>query len=282
MGDKDKFIMSIIRSNPMICLLGDAILDNYYTLYNKEYDLKRELTDLNFNVHNYAVDDIKVADIINGIIPRELYTKSRSYPYPIDQDGKMYPLKSIASTIGVNKSFTSVYGNMGIKSIGEDIKPDSMVVISMGGNDIYSKFRNIFLGPEYFVNAIITEEFVSNYKKVIETVKRLCDKIVLISVYLPYLGNGSSYGIYTPLAKPIMDRWHLFIYSIAREYNIPLLDLNRTLNVGDRSHYGVDDTRVSNVSNKCIAECISYIYSHYDGHHIYYTPGLNVKNIIVE
>lgn len=39
--DKEKFNMSILRSKPIICLLGDAILDNYYALSNKEYDLKR-------------------------------------------------------------------------------------------------------------------------------------------------------------------------------------------------------------------------------------------------
>lgn len=274
---------TIVQSKPTICLLGDAILDNYYTLSNKEYDLKRELTDLDFNVYNYAVDHVKVADIINGIVPNENFTKSRPYSYPVDQDGKFYPLKLVMSIIGGNKSFTSVYGEIkGFSSSSENTKPDSMVVISMGGNDIYSKFRNIFLGPEYFVNAIITEEFTANYKKVIETVKITCDKIVLISVYLPYLGNGSSHGIYTPLAKPIMDRWHRFIYGIARDYNIPLLDLSRTLNVGDRSHYGLDDTRVSNVSNKCIAECISYIYSHYDGHHIYYAKNCDSSNITVE
>lgn len=270
------------QSVPTVYLLGDAILDNYYTLSNKKYDLTKELTDLNFNVRNYAIDEIKVSDIINGITPNEIYTKSRSYPYNINSDGKFYPLRSIASNIGVNKSFIPVYGTIGIKSMKDIEKPDSMVVISMGGNDIHSKIRNIILGSEYFINSVITEEFMSNYKKVIETVKHSCDKVVLISIYLPYLGVGSSYGIYTPLAINVMTKWHDFINKIGRQYNIPILDLNRTLNVGDRSHYGIDDTRVSNSSNKCIAECLSYIYSHYDGHRIYYAKDCDMSQITVE
>lgn len=266
-----------MSSRPTIYLVGDAILDNYYMLSDKEQDLRKEIIDLGFEVNNLATDDVKVSDIINGIIPRDIYVKSRGYPYPTQKDGKIYPLKSVTSDIGVNKSFTSVYAGIGM-----DIRPDNMVVVSMGGNDIHSNSKSIILGVDYFFNTIITPDFVANYRRIIETLLSSCDKIILVSIYLPYLGIGSSYAVFSPLARPVMDRWNKFIQSIAQEYNIPVIDLSRTLDNGNRTHYGTDEARVSNITNKCIAKCIAHIYNNYQGYHIYYAPNLNYSNIIIE
>lgn len=272
--------MSIVK--PVIHLLGDAILDNYYSLSDRSRDLKKELTDLGFTVNNCAVDDVKVANIINGIVPNEKYTKSRSYPYPIEAGGKMQPLKSVLDSIGVTKAFTSVYSNIQPQAIGKSVQNDDMVVISMGGGDIYDKIKSILLGGEYFINSVLTPEFIANFRKVIDGVRKSCSKIVLVSIYLPFLGTASSYALYSPFATTVMNKWNAFINSIAKEYNIPVLDLSRTLNIGTREHYGTDDTRVSNVSNKCMAECLAYIHSHYSGHHIYYCPNCDSSKIIVE
>lgn len=273
---------TIVQTQPTIYFIGDAILDNYYNLSNKEQDLKKELSDRGFVVHNYAADHIKVSDIHNGIIVNDIQVKSRSYPYPVHSNGKMYPLKSVAALTGVNKAFSPIYESIGVQSIGATEQCDNMIVISMGGNDMYANVKNIILGPEYFVNTILTPEFITNYKKVIETAKNMCDRIVLISMYLPYLGVGSSYGLYFPITKPVMEKWNKFVHDIGREYNIPILDLMRTLDIGDRTHYGTDEARLSNLSNKCLAECLVYIYSHYHGHHTYFAPKLDYTNIVTE
>jgi len=274
--------MSLLQSehNPSIYLVGDAILDNYYTLEHRENDLKKELTNLGYTVHNYAVDHLKVTDIFNGITPDNIYTQSRSYSYPIHSNGKMFPLKSIASSMDVNKSFSPMY--LDIKPIGSSVRNKTMIVISLGGNDIYSNMKNIIFGPDYFINSVITDEFKSAYKKVIQTSKNISDQVVLLSLYLPYLGNGSSYGLYTPFATPVINKWNTFICQLAKEYNIPVLDLNRTLNTADRSHYGTDDSRISNSTNKCIAHCLSHICSNYNGYRCYYAPNINFNNIITE
>lgn len=267
----------------MVHLLGDAILDNYYRLSDPKKDLNKELTDLGFEVNNCAIDDVKVSDVINGVVPKEMYTKSRSYKYPIQKDGKMYPLRSVLTKIGIHNSFQSIYS--GIKSEAKQpkrLEQDNMVVISMGGGDVHSKVKGIMLGGEYFINSVVTSDFVNNFKRVIETVQPSCPKIVLLSIYLPYLGVGSSYGMYAPFAKTVMHKWNKFINGIAKQYNIPVLDLSRTLDVGNRDHYGTDDTRVSNITNKCMAQCLQYIYSHYDGHHIYYAPDCKFSDLKVE
>lgn len=271
-----------MSSKSTIYLLGDAILDNFHCLSDKERDLKKELSDMGYEVVNYAIDEMKVSDIINGIIPNEIFKTARSYPYPIEKDNKMYALQALSKRINKNKSFTSVYDGVGIKPIGKEQASDNMVVISMGGNNVRSNVMGILLGTDYFINSIITKEFIADYEKIIETVRSSCEKIVLVSIYLPYLGQGSSYGIYSGLAKPAMDKWHEFLNKMAIKYNIPVLDLDKSFNTSDRSHYGTIDSRPSNKSNKCIADCISYIYSHYDGYHVYSAPGLDYSKIMVE
>lgn len=263
-----------------IYFIGDGILDNHLSLQNKELDLRKEIINLGYNVHNFAIDEIKLIEIIDGVIPNKLYTVGRNYPYQINKDGKLYPLQELTKKISPNKSFTPIYN--GISSLEIKKNNDNMTVISIGGSDINTKFFNITLGTDYFVNATLTEEFINNYQKIIETIQIDCKKIVLVSMYLPYLGTGSSYAKYSSFATPIMDKWHEFLYSLAKKYDIPVLDLNKTLNNKDRTHYGVNDTRTSNISSKCIAKCLTYIYSHYDNHHIYYAPNCNISKIVTE
>jgi hypothetical protein len=250
-----------------IFFVGDAILDNFYWLSDKKRDLKDEVGRLGFEVVNYAVDNIKMSNILEGIEPTETLKQSRSYPYPVQKDNKIYPLKSL---LNFKKSFDS-------KS------RDDMVVISIGGIDVQSKMIHALLGPDHLVNAVATDEFKSNFRTLLKQTSEKFDKVVLVSIYLPYLGKGSKYGLYAPFSRALIERWNKFVKGMAREFNISVLDLSRTLNTSERSHYSeVDDTRISNKSNKCVAECISYIFNNYKGSRIYYAPNNNSSKIIVE
>ena len=237
-----------------IFLIGDGILDNFYYLEDKDKDLKKEISLLGYEVYNYAMEEMKVTDILNGCIITKTCSSSRNYPYEIVlNDGKLYPLKLLAEKTEVkkpNKIFSSVYGNLSsIQYPKPETSNKNMAVISIGGNDIGEKFFNIVLGVEYFMNSKITQEFIDNYENIIKTVNIYCKKMVLVSMYLPYLGDNSSYAQYTRFAIPIMDKWHEFLYGLAKKHNIPVLDLNKTLNNKERSHYGIDDTRTSNISS---------------------------------
>jgi hypothetical protein len=244
-----------------IYLVGDAILDNFYWLKDKNQDLRKELSDLGHVVNNYAVDNTKVINITNGIAPKDIYVNSRPYPYPTNKDGNLVPMELISKDTGISSHFMSYYNT----------NKNDIVVLSMGGNDIYSNISKILLGAEGFVNSILTENFVKDYEHVIYSILNKCSKIILISVYLPYLGVGSAYGLYSPMSKPIIEKWNKFIFSVGKKFKIPILDLSRTLNVGNREHYGTDDTRVSNLTNKCIAKCIDHISKNYTPG-IYYSP----------
>jgi hypothetical protein len=248
-----------------IYLIGDGILDNYKYLDDKESDLCKEILNLGYSVHNYAKEEMKVIDVINGHKIDEKQAKSRNYQ--IDKDYKLHPLKLIQHH---SKRPTSTH----------NVTHDNIAVISIGGNDVNERFFNILLGIDYFMGAILTPEFQANYEKIIESVSESCSKILLISMYLPYLGQGSSYAKYVSYASSIMKKWNDFIYSLAKKRNIPVLDLNKTIDNQNRTHYSsIDDTRLNNISSKCIAKCIKYIHKNYQGYHIYYSTNCNGSKI---
>lgn len=135
---------------------------------------------------------------------------------------------------------------------------------------------NAILGADNLISSVVTQEFKMNFRKLLKQVTDNFSKVVLVSIYLPYLGTGSSHAIYTPISKTVIEKWNKFVTGIAREFDIPILDLSRTINPGDRSHYStIDDTRASDKSSKCIAETISYIFHNYNGSRIYYATDIN-------
>lgn len=253
-----------------IYLIGDAILDNYYYLTNRNNDLTKELTIIGYNVNNYACDDIRITDILNGYIPNTFYMEGRDYKYPLNKEGKLIPLKLLS-----NNPFESVYNFKPITNTN-----NKTVVLSMGGDDIQANIKNILLGPTYFINSIINPKFVSDYSQVIENVLIHCNKIILVSIYLPYLGPGSKYFLFSSYSKDMLDKWNNFITSIGKKYNIPILDLSKMLDPNNRKHYSEkNDSRISDLTNRCIAKCIDHIVKNYDGFKIFYTKNLNYNKI---
>lgn len=260
-----------------ILLVGDSILDNYYWLDNKEQDLRKELIDLGFLAFNYASEDSTVKAITLGVTPKDIYRNSRSYPYPIDNEGKMFPIKLIEQQ---KKPFTPVYGAIKPLSFSNNDQ-GNMIVLSIGGNSFQTNPSRILLGTDYFFNAVVNEDFISDYENLVKNLKKLSNKVVLISIYLPFFGKSSSYGVFSRFATPIMTRWRSFLQNIAQKYNIPILDLSRTFNTDKREHYGTSDIEPSNISNTCMAKCLSYIYENYDGYHTYYAPDCDFERITV-
>lgn len=272
-------------NKPNIYLVGDAILDNYYWLQEKEKDLSKELSNLGYSTHNFAVDDLRVMDMFCGLKPRDEYKNTRHYKYLTESDHKLYPLKLLKDSTGVNKGFAPVQGR--IASFSNKPKTENFVVVSMGGIDISDKLVSIsvhaVLGLRNLISSVLNPDFIKNYENVLKTVATTTDKTVLVSMYLPYLGPKSKYGKYASYSKPILAEWQKFIFQIGKKHNIPILDLSRTLDYNDRSFYSQnDETRVSNKGNKCIAECISFICKNYDGFAIYYAPNGDINNIQVD
>lgn len=258
-----------------ISLIGDSILDNFYMLHDSSKDLKSNIESLGYKVNNYAVEDSRLTNIKGGVIPHEKYMSSRNYPYIVDQDKKMYPLKLLARSSCISNTFRNVYEPLSLTRKNDN----SMVVFSIGGHDLQDGIAKIVLGFDYFFNSVVSDNFVSDYESVIAEMLCHSNKILLVSMYLPFLGPGSSYGVFGRFAEPFVNRWRSFLEEKGKKYNIPILDLSRTVNSYNRNHYGIEDIYPSNITSKCISECIDHIYRNYNGFNVYFAPDCDSCNI---
>lgn len=242
-----------------IYLVGDGILDNFFWLEDRENDLSDELCKKGFDVTNLASDKMKLANFRDGIIPEADKIASRSYPYQLDNN-KLFPLTIIGKELPDN---------------------NNMAVLSIGGNNLNDKIIKLLLGVDYYINSVLTKEFEEQFEQVILSLKTVCPKIVLISVYLPYLGEGSIYNVYLKYSKLVIDKWNQFLQKLAKKYNIPILDLYDTVDPYNRTHYGKVNIYPSNISSKCIADTIDFIFDNYAGFKIYSCPKCNISQMII-
>lgn len=258
-----------------VIFIGDSLLDDFLYLDDKHSDLTKEMSDLGFKVDNYAVDGCKLRDLTLGIEPSEGCQSARSYKYPVNKDGKVYQMELLSKKSSV--PFQSVYGS-GFETFKSSVNSD-MVVISVGGNDLRVDMMKILFGIEPFFNGVVSKQYIDDYENIIEKAKDEGRKVVLVSMYLPYLGVGSTYGMFGPLAVAVVERWKEFIIPLAEKHNVSVLDLSLTFDNNNRKNYGTTELQPSNLTNKCIARCLDYIYSNYNGFGIYFAPNCDIGNI---
>lgn len=260
-----------------IIFIGDSLLDDCLYLNDKRSDLTKETGNLGFVVDNYAVDGCRLKDLTLGIVPSEACQNARSYKYPLSKDGKVYQMELLSSK--PSTTFQSIYGTE-IGNFNAGINSD-MVVISVGGNDLQGDMMKILFGLEAFFNGVVSNQFIFDYNNIIGKAKEDGRKVVLVSMYLPYLGPGSTYGMFGSMATAIIERWKKFIIPLAKSHNIPVLDLSLTFDNNNRDNYGISEVQSSNRTNKCIARCLDYIYTNYDGFAVYFAPNCDVNNMQV-
>lgn len=272
-------------SRKKLIFIGDSLLDNFKCLSNRQKDLRKELIDMGYFVNNFAVSDAKLEDIIHGIEVKETENEKmryeiRSYPYSREQDDKVHQLKLLKER-NKNRNFTSVYGDISINSFTSSIggNNNEMIIISGGGNDFRIGPTRIINGLDYLFNSVVDQTFINNYNFIIQEVLGECPKALIVCMYLPYMGPGSIYGIFIPFADKFMSYWYGFLKNLAKNHNIPILDLSRTMDNTNPKHYGKGNLDPSEFANKCLADCISYIYDNYDGFHEYYAPNCDISNI---
>lgn len=231
-----------------IVLVGDSVLDNSYWLDDKTSDITQQLNTLtDYQVHNIAVDESVTKDILNGVIPKDHYVSSRTYPYPVGDDGKVYPL-TLLKDLGSQDTFT---------------------VLSIGGNDSRGNLQTMLFGPDAMWNQLMNVHGLSKlYPEVVDRITQITPKTVLVIFYYPFRGseNGQT-NIFASFWQPItilMDRWRKFVVNIAAEKKLPIIDLSQTFNPDDRSHYGKTHIESSNKSGLVIAKLIKHVVNTHD------------------
>lgn len=229
-----------------VALIGDSVLDNFYWLNDHKKDLKFRLNELHLQCENYAVDESQLKDVLTSIYPNPNYVRARTYPYPM-VDGKVTPLTLL-----------------------EQLQPE-VIILSVGGNDLRVKIANLMYGPDFFINSVVTPTFKDDYEKLIIRLKSLCKKLIIVSVYSPCLTEG-IYKIVSPFADPIFNLWFKFLNNLCVKHNIPILDLYRTFDNTNRSHYGTTIIEPSDTATVVMAQILKTMIEEWNGHKVYYAP----------
>lgn len=262
--------------NKNIVLFGDSLLDNYHSLDDQEKDLKHALETMGYSVDNYSAENCGITNVFTGVIVTENHILNRKYPYQLTS-GKLYPVDLLIDNYQSKSVFPSFHR---FDFTGDtDKKQCDLIVLSIGGTDFKTSSYKLLLGCDYFISSVLTEDFTKNYAKLITLLKRFCNKIIIVSPYIPFLGQGSTYGPFSGLSQNIITKWRQFIYDIAKNFDVAVLDLSKTTDPLNRSHYGTNDTYPSTILSDCMAHCISHIEHNYTGYKIFYCPNCDPLSI---
>jgi hypothetical protein len=270
-----------MNKKPCIHLIGDAILDNYQWLTDTKSDLKNTIVSLGYEVHNHAEEGARITNLIEGIRLSNHHGKTRSYSYRPEKDGKLYPLLSFSKASG-GKAFISAYGNLDLNVTRAKMEKEHLVVLSLGGNDIMDHSASIILRSEATMETLIAGKIGSTYQQIIQQLLQQTRKIILVTLYVPYLGNGASYYIKKNIANLVADKWNRFILKMGSQFDLPVIDLRRTLDENNRAHFGTLDTQLGDLPNECLAQGINYIARNYKGHRVYYYEDCDLDRLKVE
>lgn len=133
-------------------------------------------------------------------------------------------------------------------------KREDMIVLSMGGNDVNRNRLKTILGAEIFVNSILNPKFTRCEQYVLEETKRRADRVALISLYLPYMGAGSSYAKYEIVARPVIAGWNRHLESLAERHKIDFIDISKNIDCKNRENYSEkDESRLSRRAMEVVA-----------------------------
>lgn len=238
-----------------IILLGDSVLDNFYWLEDKKNDITKQLHDImpDYEVKNFAVDESTINDVLYGIRPQDHYSKTRSYPYPTNDDGVVYPLELLSKESNVDR-----------------------VVLSVGGNDGRVHLGKIIWGSDELLKALLDgNKFQNKLEKLIIEILKHTKNLTLVFVYKPHVSmfqkfrSQIGFGLqYFPIESvldfegridKVYESLRKIYYDMASKYNLSIIDLSKTFNPHDLSHYGSTPIEPSNKSGEVISRLIKRV-----------------------
>ena len=258
----------MIPANVSVYLVGDSVLDNFIWLSDPKQNLTQQLKIMSVNpenIHNFAVDETETNDILIGKVPRNPYQVGRqSYgleKYPIDDDGYVYPIKLLKKTIDIS-----------------NIK-NNVVVLSVGGNDARVCLPYLVSGYKKVLDKMEEKGFTKNYTELVRSLSHLTHQVVLVLVYRPY---KDFYPEAHSEVSKLLDVVRKMFLTIAKEFKLPIIDLSKTFDPNDSSHYGKGNgsspIEPSNKSSQFIADLISTVIFDFkfgsDSSKVYYGHGV--------
>eukprot|EP00752_Nemacystus_decipiens_P010152 g9048.t1 len=242
-----------MESELNIALVGDSVLDDHFWLDQPANDVRAQTERTlvlgypgrSVKVHNFAVDESTISCVLRGRTPGANYRNGRRLanmePYPVGGDGVVRPLELLRAA-----------------------KP-THVVLSVGGNDARLRFLSS-LNPDVITELMITDGFVANLRRVIETIRAdVTPNIIIVYVYMPEFKAIPLLSMLPParILQRLLVNFSKFFIELAEEFRLPIIDLSRTFNPHDKTHYGSTPIEPSNVSGQFIADLIAQVLAQF-------------------
>lgn len=254
---KKHLIDKILPDYTNVFFIGDSVLDNFIWLKNPKQNLTWQMNQkiIGPNTTNYmfAVDETETKDILNGKKPASVYKKGRNTfnleKYPTNTKGSVFPLKLIKKNLNLNRK--------------------NYVVLSVGGNDGRVCLPSLPKGWEAVWKEMNNSHhnYTNNYKKIVDKLSKMdLTGIILVSVYMPYIDFVQKKE-YKEIKK-VLEKSKQLLFKIAREFNLPVIDLSKSFNNKDPTHYGKGNgnspIEPSNISSMFISNLVTYVINNFD------------------
>jgi len=229
--------------------MGDSVLDDFYWLNDKAQDVRQQLADLTGRpVWNLAVDETETFDIRKCKAPAKNYVNARekefngSYPYPVSSDGKVYALAELDKLL-------------------KDPNPPKYVVLSVTGNDIRVRLT---MTPQQMINDLMQKKWDEEYATIVREVLERGIQLIPVICYRPGPGWYETHGLSIEQVQGLVQHLGKTFLAVAREHKLPVVDLSRTFDPKDRSHYGSTVIEPSEKSGMFIARLVKHIIDKHD------------------
>ncbi len=242
----------LIASTDHIYLIGDSVLDNFIWLaHPKEKNLHSQLRSVATDpktIWNFAVDESTTADVLIGKIPGPNYVHGRKQfgleQYPTDpSDGKTYPLELVSAAVAKLDQKGGAGGKKAERGI---------AVVSAGGNDARVNLQYFMSGGAEAVRDAMDRAtprthkgFTENTKIIVTELLKRTPYVVLVVCYLPHksffggmMNTAGADKFRSQLLKFANHIRDTVILPLARTHKLPVIDLSRTFNSDDGTHYG--------------------------------------------
>ncbi|ETO20713.1 hypothetical protein RFI_16505 [Reticulomyxa filosa] len=208
---------------------------------------------------NLALDESAISDIINGRKPDDNLVSAREKyqmcPYPVDNSGLLLPLKLLRDAKKNNK----------FKLFEEKNAISPVVILSIGANDVRKNLK--YTKPDLVIEMLQKKvQFEENMEQIVKMiVNDLRFNLILVLAYEPHedcFKEMLHFGREELL--DVMEWTAVRMLGLASRNGLPLMDLSRTLNPFERTHYSKTPFKPSNQSAEMIADLIAHILENYD------------------
>jgi len=217
------------------------------------YKLAEKLA--SYFIVNYAADGFTSGDVLNGAYPSISFAARHAA-------GDPFPVKRFEAGL-----FKPLSAMRQLKEEGKDIK---IALLSVGGNDV----REILGRMEHLPKRV--GMFRKNYPAIVDEIRKITPNLILMLQYQPSFKDDSHYGVYRALGKlvnnpslsvpclnALMEEVYGDVFKLAKEYQLPIVDLPNSFDINDKSLYR-SQIEPSSKGGDIIVDLVSHVVKNHD------------------